>query len=356
MKILMRVVSGFLALVMVFTILVLLFPKNLGTDFIMFTSKCLYAVVLNLLPIISIALCCFCMERGDSNPFIKIIPIYMLVGIGISTILIFNHFEEMTYGAISNLLSTSVMDMRLSGIADFTYKIYSFMNSTYLCITLICLLLIVQSNNVVSAGIKKVAVVTLILNIVLSVWLTAKAFMEENLPSIYDTESYYSENQYALRAASYSDTSNFVSTANSVALVIESFSVILLFITNYAFSSDGSFDATEVDYEQLKAQAENYSSNKMANMYTNKVNPQTITEPPRAIVKDASQTGIMNINNQLGNNSNVGQVSESAKTTNVVNTNSFEMSVMTQGPVINDKVQQAPTTPQPATIPPPQQQ
>ena len=87
MKNLMRVLSGYLIITLVAVLLTLLFELNNGFGEI--TYKMLAVLVQNVLPIISIALCCFCLERGDDNFFIRIIVIYMSAAILISAILIF---------------------------------------------------------------------------------------------------------------------------------------------------------------------------------------------------------------------------------------------------------------------------
>ena len=339
MKNLMKVLSGLLILVMACTLIFLLFD-GVSTDFAAFTMKGLIVTVASILPIISIALCCFCLERGDDSILLRIIAIYMFISIIIVTILSFFFTSSMMYGSLSlNSFSSLLSNSNADGFGDFLYKVYDFMKSTHLCITLISLLLVVQTNNAISSLIKKIAYGAIIVNVVLSLWLTIKTYMQETLPNVYEYEGYYGDYSSGFNFSTTSETEIFVQKVYYISVIIESFSVVLLFITNYAFSSSTEFVASDLDYDELKMEANKYSNTQMSDLYSNDKAKQqqfiTQNNQPKEIVKDSSQTGIMNISNQLGSNSNVGQVQEAAKKTNV-KTNVADIAMpFSTGPVIN---------------------
>lgn len=342
-KNIMRVLSGFLILTMISILLTTLF--NVGNDFGIFTEKLLIVIVLNILPLIAISFSCLCLERGDENPFLKFLNLYMTFAILVSIILVFVCLDNSGLASLySNMLTSALgftSTLKLSGFSQVIYEIYNFMSSTFLCVTLISILMVVQTNNTISSLIKKIAYGAIIINVAISLWITIKASMQETLPNVYDHEGYYSSTSTGFNFSSNEQTSEFAAKVYGISTIVESFAVVLLFISNYAFSTDAEIDATEVDYEVLKKEANKYSNQQINTLYKEPIQPkQYTTEAPKEIVKDASQTGIMNINNQLGSNSNVGQVKEAAKTTNVnVVDKSMDMVMpFSSGPVINESV------------------
>ena len=231
MKNLMKVLSGLLILVMACTLFFLLFD-GVSTDFAAFTMKVLIVTVASILPIISIALCCFCLERGDDSILPRIIAIYMFISIIIVTILSFFFTSSMMYGSLSlNSFSSLLSNSNADGFGDFLYKVYDFMKSTHLCITLISLLLVVQTNNAISSLIKKIAYGAIIVNVVLSLWLTIKTYMQETLPNVYEYEGYYGDYSSGFNFSTTSEAEIFVQKVYYISVIIESFSVVLLFIT-----------------------------------------------------------------------------------------------------------------------------
>lgn len=348
MKNLMRVLSGYLIITLVAVLLTLLFELNNGFGEI--TYKMLAVLTQNILPIISIALCCFCLERGDDNFFIRIIVIYMSAAILISAILIFFCLSTNDLAMISLdsiFTSLGIKSLELDGFANVLYKIHEFMNSTFSCITLVSLLFIVETNNAISNIIKKIAFAAIIVNIIMSLWIMIKSYMQDTLPNVYNYQGY--GNGTGFNFSSEVETIIFAAKVYYYSVIIEAFSVILLFITNYAFSSDSEIDATEIDYETLKKEANKYSNQQINSIYNTHATNKTTTvqnAPPKEIVKDASQTGIMNISNQLGSDSNVGKVQEAARESKVeVTDKSLDMPFST-GPVVNSSVVEQQTQPQ----------
>ena len=336
MKNLMKVFSLVLCIAFIVVIMALLIEGN--ADYTIFAVKILTVLILNILPIISIALCCFCLERGDTNHLLRIIPIYMLVSIFISVLLVFFYTKNLTdLSIINSILGTASASTKSVDFGDTLANIYSFMSSTHLCLTLVSLLFMVQTNNAVSTIMKRIAYIALAINVLLSLWMNLKAITREKLPNVTNYEEYnLSINNYT----SYTD-SGLAEKVYTVSVVVESFTVIALFITNYAFSSDKEYVAADIDYDALEEQLKVYSTMQMSKINDTVIKQQPLfaTEPPKEIIKDASQTGIMNISNQLGNNSNVGQVKESAKEMNITANQSMDMVMpFSSGPVINESV------------------
>ena len=79
MKNLMRILS--VLLVIAAGIILIGTNFDVGWDFTVITVKGAALCVANILPIISIALCAYCLERNDENYFLRIIPIYMVIPI-----------------------------------------------------------------------------------------------------------------------------------------------------------------------------------------------------------------------------------------------------------------------------------
>ena len=347
MKNLMRVLSGYLIITLVAILLTLLFELN--NSFGEVSYKMLAVLEFNILPIISIALCCFCLERGDDNFFVRIITLYMSFAILVIAILVFFCLSTQQLSMLSLDSLTSALGisdaLELEGFANILYKIHEFMSSTFLCVTLVSLLFIVETNNAISSIVKKIAFAAIIVNVAMSLWITIKSYMQDTLPNIYDYRGYGSGSGFNF--SSQAETLIFAAKVYSYSIIIEAFSVILLFITNYAFSSDTEIDATEIDYETLKKEANKYSNQQINSIYNKPVAKKTATAQdtaPKEIVKDASQTGIMNISNQLGSDSNVGKVQEAAKTSKVEVTDKSLDMPFTTGPVVNSSVTQEQST------------
>jgi len=106
-------------------------------------------------------------------------------------------------------------------------------------------------------------------------------------------------------AFSLSEGSEIASTIYSVSTIVLVFSVILTYITNYAFEIE-VIEADQLDYSDLKKQADLIVQSKIDDLYK----PKEVEFVPD---RSASEKGLMNVSNQLGIDSNVGQVTESVQ-------------------------------------------
>ncbi len=310
MKNLMRILSVLLVVALV----IILIGQNfdMGNDFSLLTIKVMALCVANILPMISIALCAYCLERNDDNYFLRIIPIYMLIPIIISTIMILFDLDK--------------------GALEFFIKTYGMLSSTFLPVTVVSLLFVVKPNNQITTIIKRIAYAGIIINVVLAIVIAAKEFMVETLPNVYGYSSYGGFN-----FTSVSQTQDFANKMYGSTVVLELFSIILIFITNYAFSlkvEDVNVD--NIDYDKLIDDANKLANDQMKTSYTIETTKEEVID------RSASEKGLMNVNNQLGVNSNVGKVDEAAKTTNVVTTSMENIMPLSSGPVINQNLNQGP--------------
>ena len=335
MKNLMKAFSVVLFGILIIVLLSVLI--NVDSGFQQFGSKLVIIVIYNILPIVAISLCCFCLERGDQNVFLRIIPVYMLISIIISSILIFVYPSRfISYSILDSLLGLKTTAP--SDFGTFLYGVYKFMSSPHLCLTLVSVLFMVQPNNVISGIMKKVAYTTIAINIIIAAALNIKSFTRNELQSIIDSDTSDIVSFQNYKVGDY----GFLENVNLVSVIIESFSVVALFITNYAFSASKEYVSNDVDIDLLKERAAEYTMRKIPIVYDNSSNKpvqKMFTTEPREIVKDESQTGIMNISNQLGNNSNVGQVSERAENSVITINKTLNMEMpFSSGPVINDSL------------------
>ena len=331
MKNLMKVISVLLFVSMIIIIIPFLITK-LDTSFLEFYENVISILSTNLYAFIAIALCCYCLERNDENYFTRIIPFYMCISIFISIIVVFFFQEEYTNYLYSQVYSSVKVNPIISVVLD----IQKFMVSTHPCLALISLLFIIKPNNQISDILKKVAYGVIIVNVVISGWITIKEKMEEKLPNVYNYKGYDGK---GFNYLSISDTKNFAGQVYVISLVGEVFVILLLFTTNYAFSSKIEIDADEIDFDALKLEANELAKNKIKQTYSinnstqniqNGQNNQQMNTPPA--------NGFMNISNQLGVDSNVGASTSKAIETNIVGNNSLDEVLPLSGPVVNETI------------------
>ena len=130
------------------------------------------------------------------------------------------------------------------------------------------------------------------------------------------------------------ETNEFISKVYSVSTIAELFLIILLYITNYAFSDKIELIEEDIDYEAIKQDALKASNIQMQQL--NSINKQQNNNNTQENVP--SNNGVMNIANQLGQNSNVGVVKEKAKEINVAGSSLDQLMTLSSGPVINQTI------------------
>lgn len=310
MKNLMRVMSiliafcGIMVIIITFMDVEDLLTNKGNYDFYMFAFKIFAIFTTNILPIISIAICAYCLERNDNNYIIRIIPIYMSIPIVISIIMA--------------LFDTN---------ADWLVNIYQFLSSTFLGVTALSLIMVIKANNKITTILKYIAVGILVLNVILAIITQVKSYMVDTLPNVYGYKNYGGFN-----FSTVEETNEFTSKLYSVTSIAEIFVIILLFTTNYAFSDTIELETEDIDYEAVKQDALNVANTKMNEMYS-------IEKPKEIKIKQEQNedNNKMNISNQLGVDSNVGTVQGQAKEVKVASSIDSFIS-LSQGPIVNNAV------------------
>ena len=321
MKSLMKIFSLLLVVILIALIIPIISPE-MDTDII---DTIAIIVASNYLPLISICFCCFCLERNDNNYFVRIIPVYMMVSILLSVLIV-------TVFKTDYVLYTFGGDP--SSVARVLIDINNFVTSTHLWVTLLSILMIVNPNNRITTIIKKVAYGLIIANIALVSWIQVKSFLEEKLPNVYDYDGYDGK---GFNLPSMESTEYLATKLYSVTVIGEAFAIMLLLTTNYAFSATIEYDVDDIDVYEAKKEAENLAKNQMNKLYSKQKE-----EAPQVIDRSSSEKGLMNVDNQLGTDSNVGKVKESSKTANVENTSIETVIPHSSGPVINETVNKEP--------------
>lgn len=269
-----------------------------------FASKLSQLFTMNIIPIIIMSIACFCLQRKDENYLVRIILFFML---------------------FSTILSAVVLFLPLKDINQTLYSIivniYNFISQIQLYILAYSLLCVIKPNNVICDFIKKIAFIAIIASIIVQLWVIIKTQMVEALPNVYGYKGF--------NFASLKETSEVAYKVVAVSVYVEIFSIILTYITNYAFESD-TIEAENLDYDELKKQAESITKNQIDTIYMTK---------PKEVVPDrtvSEKTGLMNISNQLGNSSNVGQVENKSE----LKATFIDQSIPTSnGPIVNPNAQ-----------------
>ena len=299
MKNLMRILSVLLAFAAFAIIISTIFDT--GVDFAKFSSTMLDICTTNILPIISISICAYCLERNDSNYIIRIIPIYMCIPILISIIMA--------------LFETN---------AEWLTELYSFLSSTFYGVTVLSIAMVIKPNNSITKIIKYIIYALLAINVIMAIYIQIKIKMVDQLPNVYGYQNYG-----GFGFSTVTETMEFAAKLYIVSIIGQLFSLILLFITNYAFSDKIEIESDVIDYEAVKTDALNIANAQMNSIY----NRNEIKE--EVIDRSASEKGLMNVNNQLGQNSNVGTVKEKAKETNISGSSLETLIPLANNPVEN---------------------
>ena len=302
MKNLMRIMSVLLAFVCLMLIIARITEPEPTGDFAMFVIKIALIFTANILPIISIAICAYCMERNDTNYIIRIIPIYMCIPIALSSIMV-------------------IFETNAQWLAD----VYNFLSNTFQGVTILSIIMIIKPNNKITTIIKYIAIGLLATDVILSIISSTKSYMVETLPNVYGYQNYGGFN-----FSTVSETNEFVAKVQSITSIAQLFMVLLLFTTNYAFSEKIELSGDDLDYDTVKQDALNIANKQMEQIYFESKKPQE-----EVIDRSASEKGLMNINNQLGQNSNVGTVKEKAKETNVTGSSLESLITLANNPVEN---------------------
>lgn len=252
----------------------------------------------NILSFIILAIGSSMLQKNDTNKFLRIVPFVVVVGIIISMVL--------------NFLAIDVS----SGIGQVLNSVVNVLKTAELFFLPIVCLGNIESNNVVSEITKKIGYIMIFLSIALLAYLWFRKNALGNLPAPYSDNFYSSMASVGIAVKFF-----------TISILVEFACLILSYTTNYAFEIT-TIDADNVNYEELKAQAEFNAKSRIDALY----NKEKVEKLDRSV---SEQTGLMNINNQIGQNSNVGQVNDEVKAKTGLIETSF---IMSKGPVVNQSL------------------
>ena len=313
--------------VFIWYILTLLFP---GSDSQFLVSEFPQAFVsCNILGFITMVLCCIKLQQHDENYLVRVIPFYIILG-AISSI--FYNFDLLHINGFSThgtILETS------------TGAITQFVNSSQLYILPLSALTILNPNNKISKILKFIGYIFVIATFGTNIWVMIQSEMIDVIPNVFSTGVF----------GNVEATSTLADVLFQFAFVVEIAVVCFGFIINYSLEVD-TIQSENMDYEELAKQAKYVNEEKTKLMYEG---PEK--QGPQIDRSVSEATGYMNINNQLGANSNVGQVSKAATAT--MKEDAIDKNLISVGPVVNAKAevaeqqQQVQSQPQPAPQPAP---
>lgn len=304
MKNLMKIFSVMLIVCLIATIITgctssLTDPDGLASKFINF-------LISNAMPIATISACSITLERKNESLFLRFCLGFTLFIVLLSVLAIFVPIND--------------INPTLGNICNQTYALLSQFNIYILAYSLLS---IVKPNNQLTNVIKTIALAIIIFNIVINIWVLIKERMIQDLPLPYKTYGFNF-------AFSMDETLNISMKVMLCSIFTEIIAIILTYITNYAFESE-TMEGDVMSYEELKKQAEIITQNQIDNIYKPKEKEEIID---RSV---SEKTGLMNINNQLGANSNVGVGTNSNMQAKVI-----DREIPTsQGPVLNNSLNQA---------------
>lgn len=306
-----KIMMGVSVLFTICFVIVILGLAGVSAEISAIALKIMTIFLLNIVPILTIAFSCFALEQNNQNYLLRIIPFYMLVSIVLSFVVTFFSFDAETAATLS--------------------KITIFIVGTSVPLFVLSILFIVKSNNSISKVFRVLAFGSIAVSFLCTAFTQITGFFEDKLPNVYEYDGYGGFN-----FTSSNDALQFQEQVAIYSTVTEIFSVIMLFITNYAFSSTVEYDADDIDYLKVKEEANNISTNQMQNKYdVNKLNSST---PVISQSTNNNSKGLMNIDNQLGVDSKVGKVSEAAKESVIENSSIDSIIPLSNGPVINNTI------------------
>ena len=246
MKILMKILSILILVTAVIaTASILIDPNTIDEGLYTFCYRMRETFTINIIFIFSMAICCYCLERNDNNYLLRILPIYCIIPIIITAILEYFNMSKETTEAMVN--------------------IFNFFAATELWVLALSLILVIKPNNQISKIIHYIAYGAIAINIVLSLVVATKSSMVNQLPNVYGSNKYGGFN-----FSTVEETENLAKTIYDVSVAVELFAILLLFTTNYAFSDKIELEVENIDFDELKEEAEKLTKNQMTSKYNAK--------------------------------------------------------------------------------------
>ena len=271
----------------------------------------------NIYGFITVVIAALALEKKEENYFLRIAPCYAFAHLFIFAV-VYTGTIEISGFSISG---TIVMDIAAT--------IYTYMLLGYFIVIPLTLLFLLNPNNALAGVIKKIGLVLVGGNVISGLWIIIAGKLLSNTPLIYSTSQAMTQST----ASSYYWAVIFF----IVTLLLEAFVIGLGFIANYGLEAE-VMEADEIDYEELMRRADYIAQAKQNALVGNAAKNENGID--RSV---SNATGAMNVDNQLGVDSNVGKVSDANKAN--LKANYIDKGLMSVGPVantavVNEQVQQ----------------
>jgi len=264
-------------------------PGLLSSSFIS-TLKASYAeqfITYNSPGLFTIVIASLILQKKNDNYFIRMAPVLSIVTL----------FAFFLYSlATNNIAGLSIAN---NTFAQITGGILTISLLLYIYVIPLLLLAMVNPNNVLASILKKISFITVGLNLISGIWFYIATSMLGSLPNVYSSVDSLAQSTTASLEISIKV---FV-----VTIIIETFAIAFTMITNYALETE-TIQAEELDYEELMKRADYVAQAKQD--YALGKTALSNGDIDRSV---SEQTGAMNVDNQLGVDSNVGKVSEASK-------------------------------------------
>ncbi len=298
MKLFLQILSGFLTIALAAVIFFISFEIEALSSLAKYS---LLAIVVNIIPICIIAIGSLSLQNK-----IRIIVPRMVIAYAGLVIVVYLFSTMFDLDSINSELASGVL------------KIYYFLANLQVLVLLGSIFLLSRPTNLISDIIYKIAIGVFVLIVCLVLY-------DESVSGIFNI----------IGGSIGSISGEFIFKLAFIAIVTYIVSVPLYFMTNYAFDSA---DVPELDsalnIKDLKEKAEETNQEKMDSIYSQEpviVNPNTPSDPD-----EYKEKGLMNLNNSLNQDSNVGQVSNDNKPKDTLR---FDPDVpVVQAPVENTQV------------------
>jgi len=266
-------------------------------------------VINNITGFITMVICSIKLQKNDPGYVIRVVPFWIIVGTLAS---IFANFDALNINGFST--HGTILETTAGGIAGF-------ISSSYLYVLPLSLLSLLNPNNKLCKILKIIGYLAVFATFVSNIWVMIKSEMIDIIPNVYNTMEAFS---------TLDNTLTIADMVLYVSLVIEISVVCFGFLLNYSLEAD-TIQSENLEYDDLIKQAE-YVANEKQKMLRGEVAPQ-MQQIDRSV---SEQTGYMNINNQLGVNSNVGKVDKAA--TSMMRQDAIDRNIISVGPVVNASV------------------
>lgn len=294
----MKLLAKLLSLILIIFIIIITLGTIIDNNTLIdFTEKIGEFLKDNLIPLITISLAGMGLIKEEKITILRSIVTYMVLTMFYKIVLIFFEFDTNTQQNLVNI-----------------YNILATFHSIMLIYTLIK---IIDISNSISNLFKKITYSIVFVNIFSQIYIIIIEWIEKNTRNYLDIK--FGTINYG----------SFIYRIFSLSLILTFLSIVIMYITNYAFTAKDIIDEGNIDLDDLKLKATIRNEEKIKTIYNN--------NPEKKIEYEKADT-VININNQLGHGANVGVVKEQAKEVKVINTSLDSVFNMSSRPVVNESI------------------